>query len=102
MKQAKLNESTKLPKGILEEMADLLDSNFNYENTVDFDDPQAFTDKYGQELYDKTIEVFKEKWYTVLGEAIQNGFPSFQECIEEVMWDGIYEQAGWSHKRIKE
>ena len=101
MKQAKINEKTLLPEEILEEMADLLESNFNYENTVDFDDPGAFTNKYGQELYDKTIEVFKEKWYTVLGEAIQNEFPSFQECLEEVIWEerkaNIHEQAARFH-----
>ena len=96
-----INEKTLVPEEILEEMADHLESNFNYENTVDFDNPEAFKDKYGQELYEKVIEVFKEKWYTVLGEAIQNEFPSFQECIEEVIWEerkaNINEQAARFH-----
>ena len=74
-----------IPDEILEEVADILDSNFNYTNNVEFDNPEEFTDKYGQEIYNKTIEIFKYKWFEVLGEAIQYGFPSFQECLEEAL-----------------
>ncbi len=93
-----------LPDEILEEMADILESNFDYENTVDFDDPDEFVDHYGQKLYDKTIEIFKEKWYRVLGEAIQYGFPSFQECLVEALnaetREDIQKQAAEIHKKI--
>jgi len=83
MTNTKVKTFTPLPEEILEEMADILDSNFDYQNNVDFNNPEEFIDQYGQKLYDKTIEIFKNKWFTNLGEAIQNGFPSFQECIEE-------------------
>ena len=72
-----------LPWDTSEEMAEILDANFDYQNNVDFGNPKEFTDKYGQEIYDKTIEIFKEKWFANLGEAIEYGFPSFEECIKE-------------------
>ena len=93
-----------LPDEILEEMADILDSNFDYDNSVDFDNPEEFVDQYGQKLYDKTIEIFKKKWYHVLGEAISYGFPCFQECLVEALnaesRENIQEQASDLQQKI--
>ena len=75
-----------LPEEILEEMAEILDSNFDYENLVNFYNPHEFVDQYGQELYDKTLEIFKHCWYKALGKTIEwdyygNGL--WAECIQE-------------------
>ena len=73
-----------IPDEMLEEVADILDSNFNYTNNVELNNPEEFTDKYGQELYDETIEIFREKWFASLGEAIQYA-PTFEECLVEAI-----------------
>tara|TARA_B100001769_G_C21828497_1_gene450042 strand:- start:366 stop:638 length:273 start_codon:yes stop_codon:yes gene_type:complete len=69
----------------LEEMGEILDSSFDYCNSVYFDDGEEFIEKYGEKLYRKSIQLFEDEWHAMLGEAIEYGFPSFEDCVEEAV-----------------
>ena len=58
-------------------MKEILDENFEYDNDLSFYNEEDFIDHYGNKLYEKTISIFKEKWYQLRGDAIINGSSLF-------------------------
>ena len=69
------NEQTnfQLTEEILEKMTEILDEKFEYDNDLSFNNEEEFIVHYGNKLYEKTISIFKEKWYQILGDSIITG-----------------------------
>ena len=66
-------------------MVEILDSNFDYKNSVDFFNKEEFTVKYGEDFYKDICENFENIWYATLGDAIHCIGVSgcFHEAINE-------------------
>lgn len=54
----------------LRELVKDFDDNFDYKNLIQFRDPDFLKKKYGDKLFKKFTDWFKDEWYTVLGDAI--------------------------------
>ena len=72
-------------------MTEILDEKFKYNNNLSFYNEEEFVDHYGNILYEKTISIFKEKWYQLLGDVIINGSPCFKQCSKEAYVQNLLE-----------
>ena len=87
-------KTRKISSELLEEMYATFDSNFDYSNELYIDFEDEFKEEYGKvladeygvnatELFSIAKGIFKDRWFSMLGEAIEYDTPDFQDCIIE-------------------